>query len=209
MRPSPRQFLTFMFGWGKALTLEIFNPCRLGSWGLTRSGERRQFTQTFQMGEGKSSASEPTQHVDGYLLHTADEKQVFQARMDGFSFNRLKPYETWEALRDEAKRLWGLYEEVASPEIQRIGLHYINKIDIPMPVRDFKDYLAAGPPVPEGRPQGVNSFFTRVVIAEPKFQATAIITQAFEQIVDPNFLPLYLDIDVSKQIESGKSLGVL
>jgi uncharacterized protein (TIGR04255 family) len=162
--------------------------------------ERRQFTQTLQMREGKS-AGETTQLVDGFMFCTADEKQVFQARMDGFSFNRLKPYKTWEALRDEARMLWGLYEEVASPEIQRIGLRYINRMDLPMPVRDFKDYLTAGPPVPEGLPQGVSSFFTRVVIAEPKIQATAIITQVFEQIVDPNFLPVYLDIDVSKQLE--------
>ena len=32
--------------------------------------------------------------------------------------------------------------------------------------------------------------------------AVAIVIQAFEQIVDPNFLPLYLDIEVFKQVEA-------
>ncbi len=80
----------------------------------------------------------------------------------------------------------------------------INKFDIPLfpqPMLDFNEYLTAAPIVPEGLPQGVNSFLTRVVIHDPGSDATAIITQAFEQIVDPKFLPIILDIDVFQQKE--------
>jgi hypothetical protein len=44
---------------------------------------------------------------DGYLFSSADGKRIVQARLDGFTFNRLKPYDTWEALRDEAKGALG------------------------------------------------------------------------------------------------------
>ncbi len=51
-------------------------------------------------------------------------------------------------------------------------------------------------------PQGLQcSFLTRVVIHDPEIDAAAIITQAFEQIVDPKLIPIILDIDVFRQKE--------
>jgi uncharacterized protein (TIGR04255 family) len=164
--------------------------------------ERRQFSGTFQVHEGKPQSTEATSNVDGFLFSTADDKQVFLARRDGFSFNRLRPYESWATVRDEAKRLWGLYKSVSNPFVHRLALRYINKLDIPLPIRDFEDYLTSAPSVPKELPQGVSSFFTRVVIAEPSIPAVAVIIHAFEQIVDPNVLPIYLDIEVFKQVES-------
>ncbi len=124
--------------------------------------------------------------------------------VDGFTFNRLKPYDKWETFRDEALRLWQLYRELVSPDIVRVALRYINKFDIPLfphHMGDFNEYLTAAPIVPEGLPQGVSSFLTRVVINDPETEAAAIITQAFEQIIDPKFLPIIFDIDVFKQKE--------
>ncbi len=66
-----------------------------------------------------------------------------------------------------------------------------------MPIRDFGDYLTAPPLVPEGLPQGVSSFLTRVVIHEPSVGANAIIIQALEQ-VSTDVAPVILDIDVFK-----------
>ena len=78
--------------------------------------------------------------------------------MDGFTFSRLKPYETWENLRDEAYRLWQKYREITSPEIIRVALRYINKLEFPLPIKNFSDYLTAAPIVPAELPQGVSSF---------------------------------------------------
>ena len=43
--------------------------------------------------------------TDGYMFSTEDDKQTVQVRLDGFTFNRLRPYSHWEELRDEAKKL--------------------------------------------------------------------------------------------------------
>jgi uncharacterized protein (TIGR04255 family) len=141
--------------------------------------------------------------IDGYSFTSIDKKQIFQARVDGFTFNKLKPYDRWETFRDEALRLWKLYRDVTSPEIIRVALRFINKFDIPLPIQDFNEYLTAAPIVPEGLPQGVNSFLTRIVIHEPEIDAAAIVTQVFEQIVNPSYLPIILDIDVFKQKSKG------
>lgn len=142
----------------------------------------------------KSSKSE----ITGYRYISSDKKQIVQARLDGFTFSRLHPYIRWEALRDEACRLWRLYKDIASPDsITRVAVRYINNLNIPMPIRDFGDYLTAPPTIPEGLPQGVSSFLTRTIIHEPSFGANAIITQVLEQIV-ADVAPIILDIDVFK-----------
>lgn len=136
--------------------------------------------------------------INGYRYISSDKKQIFQARVDGFTFSRLHPYIRWEELRNEAHRLWLLYKDITSPVlITRVALRYINNLNIPIPIRDFSEYLTAPPIVPEGLPQGVSSYLTRVVILEPSIGAHAIITQALEQIVS-EVVPIILDIDVFK-----------
>jgi uncharacterized protein (TIGR04255 family) len=98
----------------------------------------------------------------------------------------------------EAQRLWLLYKEITRPDlITRIALRYINNLNIPLPMRDFSDYLTAPPVVPEGLPQGVSSFLTRIVIHAPSIGANAIITQALEPVVG-EVAPVILDVDVFK-----------
>ena len=136
---------------------------------------------------------------DGYIYTSEDDKQVVQFRLDGFTFSRLKPYETWENLRDEAHKLWQLYVKFSSPEfITRVALRYINNLNIPLPIKDFAEYLVAPPTVPAQLPQGVGSFLTRIVTTEPKLGASAIVTQALEPLTQKDFAPIILDIDVFK-----------
>ena len=135
---------------------------------------------------------------DGYLFTSVDGRQVVQARLDGFTFSRLKPYDKWEALRDEARELWQHYVRITSPEaVTRVALRYINRIEIPLPIRDFKDYILTTPEIAPDLPQGLGSFFMRLVIPDPKAQAVAIVTETVEPIDESsNRLPLIFDIDV-------------
>ncbi len=132
----------------------------------------------------------------GYRYTSSDKKQIFQARVDGFTFSRLKPYIKWDHIRDEARRLWELYRNITSPEaITRVAVRYINNLNIPMPIKDFSEYLTAPPTVPDALPQGVTSFLNRVIIHEPLLDAYAIITQAMDQVIG-DVAPVILDIDV-------------
>lgn len=167
--------------------------------------ERHKWEGSLEFKKGETPISTAAEMIDGYVFISTDKKQICQARLDGFTFSRLKPYETWENLRDEAYRLWQKYREITFPEITRVALRYINKMELPLPIRDFSDYLKAAPIVPTGLPQGVSSFLTRIVIHDPEIDAAGIITQALEQIVNPNILPIILDIDVFKQKSEGIS----
>lgn len=134
---------------------------------------------------------------DGYLFTSSDGKQIVQARLDGFTFNRLKPYDRWETFRDQARELWERYVGVAQPkQITRTALRYINRLEIPLPMRDFKDYILTVPEVAAALPQGLVKYFMQLVIPEPEIPATAIITEAMEPSADSTKVALILDIDV-------------
>lgn len=164
--------------------------------------ERQERIRIESKFDSKTKQSETTYVVDGYLCTSSDKKQVLQVRLDGFTFSRLRPYQTWEDLRQEAHRLWQLYVQAASPElVTRVALRYINRLDIPLPLRDFGDYLTAPPIVPQDLPRGLISFLTRNVIREPSLNFMAIISQSLEPVGVPDVAPVILDIDVFKEVQ--------
>src|SRR2546428_9694505 len=76
-------------------------------------GKKPRASSTIRL-EMKENASEPEitktkGGIDGFFFTSSDQKQIVQARMDGFTFSRLKPYDRWETFRDEAKEIWGYY----------------------------------------------------------------------------------------------------
>ncbi len=88
-----------------------------------------------------------------FQLGRQDEPYVAQFRKNGLVVSRLQPYERWTTFRDEALRLWAIYEEIAAPpEIQRIGLRYINLVPVKSP-ESVGEYLRKPPEFP-GKPIG-------------------------------------------------------
>jgi len=146
---------------------------------------------------GDSEISSPSGRPEGYLFRSASENKIVQARLDGFTFNKLKPYENWEKLRTEALNLWGLYLKLARPiKITRIALRYINRIEIPLPIKEFKDYILTLPDSPSDLPLEVNHFFMSINCVNDIIQAKAVINETIEAITADNKLPLIFDIDV-------------
>lgn len=141
---------------------------------------------------------------DGHLFHPADKSKIVQARLDGFTFNKLRPYQKWELFRDEAKKLWGYYLEVAKPkQITRLAVRYINRIELPFPFSQLQEYILTVPQVAAGLPQGMSQFLMQIVIPNTVIGAQAVITETIEAPVVRNnieVLPLILDIDVIRNI---------
>ncbi|MCZ6918293.1 MAG: TIGR04255 family protein [Gemmatimonadetes bacterium] len=149
-----------------------------------------------QLGEGSTIASL------GYIFVSNDSSQMVQARKDGFTFNKLKPYDTWEALRDQAHKLWSHYVEIARPKyVSRIALRYVNRIEIPLPITDLSEYVLVAPSTPRTFPVEFHSFLMRMVMPYREYRAQAIVTETIEP-GQPNSttLPLIFDIDVFRQV---------
>lgn len=110
--------------------------------------------------------------------------------------NFLRPYPKWEAFRDEAVARWNTYRSIAGPlRVSRLALRYINRIELPLPLGDFKEYLRTTPEIAPELPQGLSEFLLRLVIPCPEFKSTAIITETLDAPSNDR-LPWILDIDV-------------
>jgi uncharacterized protein (TIGR04255 family) len=124
---------------------------------------------------------------------------IAQFRIDGFTFSKLEPYTTWDAVFAEASRLWQRYVEIAAPlEVSRIAVRYINRLKLPGPAT-LGRYLEAPPVLPKPIPQAVREFLTRVVVVDEARRASAILVQALEASLDPAVVPVLLDIDAFRE----------
>jgi uncharacterized protein (TIGR04255 family) len=167
------------------------------------SEEMRIFRGGFGVKEGKPIVDYPKDMgINGYLFKSDDEKNIVQFRNDGFTFNRIKPYTSWDKVIREAKDLWGLYVDKAGVQsVSRIAVRYINQIDIPLPISDFEDYLTKPPDVPEGVPKIVRSFLCRVVVHDIEKDIAANVSQALGPSIKPSCANIILDIDVYKDVD--------
>lgn len=133
----------------------------------------------------------------GHLIRSGDGKQIYQARLDGFTMSRLAPYERWETFRDEARRLWNVYKAAVSPQrVVRVAVRYVNRIDIPLPLHDFKDYLRTVPEVSPDLPQGLAGYFMRLEIPMEDIKSRCLLNEAIIKPAAPNVVSVVLDIDV-------------
>jgi uncharacterized protein (TIGR04255 family) len=139
--------------------------------------------------------------IVGVRLHSADDKYVAQFTTESFTVSRLEPYESWGALMAEAQRVWADYRACVAPvSVHRVATRFINNLRLPLkPAERFERYLTGLPQMPPEYPQTVSSFLQRFVIQDDACGATAIVTQALEQVPQTPPVPVILDIDVFRE----------
>jgi uncharacterized protein (TIGR04255 family) len=160
----------------------------------------------------KGNANVKNVQVDGYRALSSDGLRIAQFRLDGFTFNQLRPYPNWEEFQDEAKRMWEKYLEAASPvAIDRVAVRYINEIKLAGDREQIGNYITAAPIIPEDVSQLVSRFVYQVTVHYPEDQVSANITQAFEPTEVRGEFNFILDIDVYEAgtIEESQLVGKL
>ena len=168
---------------------------------LLRDDYPKMRTQRIMQAEFKlpSGKSDTTQLGTGVWLTSGDGKQIAQFRTDGFTVNRLRPYTSWRELFPEALKLWEHYVNVTNVDhVSRVAVRYINRIDLPLRV-DFDDYFTAPPKIPEGLPQTLGAFLTRIVMVDEDTNTLANVTQSLERGLDEKSVSVILDIDTYRQ----------
>ncbi|HEX4341546.1 MAG TPA: TIGR04255 family protein [Polyangiaceae bacterium] len=151
-----------------------------------------------QFGSGTTSA---TQQALGWRFRSADGPYIYQVRTDGFALSRLTPYENWDNFSSEARRIWDKYRAVAKPiTVQRIALRYINRIDIPLPLNDFGEYLQCSPSVSPHLPQGLSNYLMSLTIPLDELVTVVVNEAILNQVTKPNAVSILLDIGVSQSL---------
>jgi uncharacterized protein (TIGR04255 family) len=164
---------------------------------------RSRFGITVSPQEASLTQSELSMAIVGVRMHSSDEKYVAQFTTEGFTLSRMEPYESWEGLVQEARRIWPEYRACVDPtSIQRVAARYINNLRLPVKVGErFRQYLVGLPEMPAEFPQTVFSFLQRFVVYDQDSGATAILTQALESFSPGTPAPVILDIDVFREMQ--------
>ena len=154
--------------------------------------------------DGSPSEVETSRSAIGRRLEADNRPYVVQCRMTGFTVSRLSPYGMWDELRTEASELWDQFQaEVGRLEVNRIAVRYVNEINVPLPMVDFGEYFVCPPQVPEGLPQAMGGFLTRVVVPDDEHNCISVVTQAMDgpplEGRTGASITVLLDIDVFRQ----------
>jgi uncharacterized protein (TIGR04255 family) len=123
--------------------------------------EQRLMQGRFQFSEAGLVSAGHGRAIRGFRATGREGRNVVQFRIDGFTFSRLTPYQTWESLFGEAWRLWGMYRRLAQPRaVTRLATRFVNRLTFSEQLR-LEDYFVASPDVPDGLPDEFVSFLYR------------------------------------------------
>lgn len=164
--------------------------------------DRKQLkTAHGEMKFGKVVGSSAEMQDVGFAFQSADGKQIHQTRLDGFTMNRLAPYEDWERFRTEARQRWDCYREIAKPtKIKRLAVRYINRLDLPRPFDDFGEYLRTQPEISRDLPQKLAQFVMRLVLPFENPHCVALINETIVGATE-DVVSVALDIDIYRDKE--------
>lgn len=110
-----------------------------------------------------------TQNAEGRKHHLSTEERIVFLTDDGKSFiqigsyllaiNCLKPYPTWKSFKSKIERAFNTLVNIVDIKgLQRIGLRYINLIEIPRSTVGLDDYFQLRPFVGGRLPQVMENF---------------------------------------------------
>ncbi len=141
-------------------------------------------------------------HHSGFWFRSRDNLRTFQATIDGFTFNRLAPYKSWDDFSSEARNLWRIYKEVCEPIcVTRAAIRYVNLINIPAEeLTELKDYFHTFPEIASELGQrALQSFFMQLHIPQQDLSCLLIINEAVAPQTNPNFVTVILDLDLFRE----------
>ena len=149
--------------------------------------------------ESGQASSQVSFDWKGLRFQSDDKKHIAQFNRDGFVFSQLEPYQDWQQLHDEAIKLWPFYLELAQPlAIDRLGLRFINRLQLPIGEFQLEDYLKSAPQPPQGLDLPFTSFMHQDTLIVPGKPYVINIVKAIQPpaVDEPSSVALILDIDV-------------
>jgi uncharacterized protein (TIGR04255 family) len=142
----------------------------------------------------------------GYRLFSADATDIANVQRHAFSVSRLAPYTSWEEFTGRARSNWAVWKKVTGwQEVNRIGVRYVNRIDVPNPDEipiPIEEYLVFRPffPTFEGA-ASVDSFAINGAMAIANTNFRLILNAGSTDSPLVRTTSFLLDLDISREID--------
>jgi uncharacterized protein (TIGR04255 family) len=162
-----------------------------------RYPERRQDIRVeTEMAQRPDGLEQRVTQTEWLTMYRSSEDATVQVTRDRLLVTRGKPYPNWPIFRDEIAYALQSYDSTLSPNgLARMGLRYINNMDIPEETIDLEDYLEFYPASGKGLP---DTFMNFMVAAEYPFDdGEAVLRLRLAPSPSPNdkTTSFVLDID--------------
>ena len=140
--------------------------------------KQRREIQEAKITMGPETSTAGVQRLTPWMQFlTEDSSLMIQVAENLVVVNQLLPYrhfEDWEPIIYEALNV---YNEVALPKnVVRIGLRYINRIEIPGTIISMEDYFTIYPSLPRTLGNRHGTFLVRVEVPQAELGHTVLIT---------------------------------
>lgn len=145
---------------------------------------------------GESGIQQQVQPTERIQFIRDDGNALIQVGPHLLTINHLKPYPSWEDFLPLIKQGFEAYHEVASPEkLARIGLRYINRIEIPSQEVDVQHYFRFVPHVEDDLAEQINAFIIGIQVTYDKGRDALRVQLANASARQPSYSDFILDLD--------------
>lgn len=161
--------------------------------------ERKAYSASINFGPEKANFQGENNELDAIIFRNEEKSEVLQFKKQGFTFNKLKPYTSWEDVIEKAKMAWEKYVQVSKPvAVTRIATRYINHILIPIS-SNLEDYITNPPKLPPKAPSLFEGALSRIKLVDEENDIFVNLTQAIES--REKKAAIILDIDAFRKKE--------
>ena len=148
--------------------------------------------------EMRAEAAQIAQRVKGGIARMQfvreDEQALIQVGPDLLAVNYLKPYPNWAAFKAQILEALSMYVEIVAPTgLKRIGLRYINRIEIPEPRVELEQYFRILPEIPMSK--DMSSFLMRVEVPFEVVNGQLVVTMGSTSSDRPEHSAFILGLD--------------
>jgi uncharacterized protein (TIGR04255 family) len=146
------------------------------------------------------TAPKVLQQAQGYRLTALDGASLVTIAPNSLATSRLAPYEGWEPFNASARRNWAIWRKVAGwRKVARLGVRYVNRIDVPGDNVQISDYSCFSLTVPSLGLPAMASFAINASMPLGKDDCGLILNSGSTASPLVKTTSFILDIDISRE----------
>ena len=153
---------------------------------------------------GEEPQVQSNQSQIGFRLTSTNNDRIMLVQQASLAYSHLAPYSDWDTFLSELKSLWETFSEMVSPKaVVRVAARYINRIVIPEPKIEIKDFFNISAEFPETLAPHLSGFFVQLQLPHPDLHpnAKSVINFSSEPSAQQNTCSFLFDIDTFREDE--------
>ncbi|HAX90640.1 MAG TPA: hypothetical protein DCY07_00320 [Rhodospirillaceae bacterium] len=163
--------------------------------------------KTINFGSSEEALPPDQSWKHGCQIWSTNKLELYTARLDGFSYHKLKPYKDGRTAIKKTLEGWNSFASIVSePKIVSMSVRNINVIEIPEISFDLNKYFEIYPKLPDALEKNeISNVYMKTVLNFREQKATGTVTLA-GMPNNERGAQILLDIEVTKPFDKDSSI---